>query len=203
MRTETMVVGLLAGLLVVGGGAAVAVGANPLAANEDRGIEDAELASFDRTQPFCVDERPTNASTEARSVPGGTQLIVNDTMAVGAPDGDLTADLRTIGPKRHVLALSRVQGDDDADCDLAIRYEATVNLTAEQGYTLLRTEDRVLTGTYWSEPGAAGASQSAGGAEARPESNASGASGTSAADGASEGADGGSASGSSARVSDV
>lgn len=203
MRTKTVAVGVVASLLLLGGGAAaVAVGANPLAGGEEDGVEEAELAGFERTQPFCVDERPTNSSTEARSIPGGEQLVVNDTIAVASPDSDVRADLRTIGPDRHVLALSRERGDAAADCDLAIRYEATVNLSTDVGYTLLVTYDRELVASFWSEPGAAGGSRSAGGAEARPGTDA--ASSSSASDGASGGASAsGSADASSASESDA
>lgn len=198
MRTETMAVGVLAGLLVLGGGAAaVAVGANPLGGSGADGLEEAELAGFERTAPFCVDERQTNSSTEARSIPGGEQVIVNDTVAVESPESDVRADVRTFGPDRHVLELSRERGDAAADCELAIRYEATVNLSTDVGYTVLVTEDRELVGSVWSEPGAAGASRSAGGAEARPGSRASGSNGSSGATGV------GSAGGSSAAESDA
>lgn len=150
-------------LAAVVGGTVVAVsatGIGPFAS--DNGFERPELASFETTGPACVGPWADNSSTVSQPAEGGTRLIINETIPVASRNTTLDPSFDDLGPGRYHLDVERRHSAGSADCRLAMRYNATLNLTESNGYTVVITYDGQLKQVQWSEPNAAGVSKQVG-----------------------------------------
>lgn len=150
-------------LAVVAGGGVLAVsatGIGPFASGDN--FERPELASFETIGPACVGPWADNSSTVSQSAGGGTQLSINETIPVASRNATLDPSFNDLGPGRYHLDVERRDGGGSADCRLAMRYNATLNLTESNGYTVVVTYDGQLKQVQWSEPNAAGVSKRVG-----------------------------------------
>lgn len=156
----------LAGLLTlvaVSGAATVAVGTTPPLqfGDEDPAFEETSLHTFEPIDTRCAAERTEPDATVSRPVPGGRRVHINQTIDVDAHDTTLSASLDRFGPGRYVLDVARDPGAADANCDLSVRYNATLNVSTPDDFTLVVTHDDRLVGTYFSDADASGGSGSA------------------------------------------
>lgn len=161
-------------LVLVAGGIAVAValGGAGLLSGQDA-FQESHLDSFETTGPVCADPRVHNSSTYSRPARGGTRLSLNETIPVATRNATLDSSFDEVGPRRYHLDVERIEGGGTADCALRMRFNATLNLTEANGYTLILTYDGQLKEIQWSEPNAAGASSSVEGPEPRYAGNRS------------------------------
>lgn len=159
MKSEHVLLGVVAVLVV----AALAVASvfvagfaveTPL--QSDDGFDETALRSFETTDARCADPNVHNSSSRSRPAPGGRLLSVTDSIAVESRDATVSARLDEFGPGRHVLEVSRDPGTGSADCHLEIRYNATLNLTRPNDYTLVVTHDDRLVGGHWGEKNGGG-----------------------------------------------
>lgn len=154
-------VALALAAVLLAAGAAVLSGTVP---DVDTGgaADDAEpeLAGLQTQDPRCGTHRSDNSSTYSRPVDGGYQIGINETLPVAARDSTLDADLREVGPNRYRLDLRRVAGERRTDCFLEMRFDATVNLTQGDDYTLVVTVDRTYHSMLYADPGHSGATSS-------------------------------------------
>ncbi|WP_276270674.1 hypothetical protein [Haloarcula litorea] len=158
------------GLLVVLGGTATAVGATtelPFA-TEEPAFEQTSLRSVETFGPRCANRSEIGQSTVSRPVDGGRLLSWNDTIAVDSHDTTVAVSLRQFGPARFVLDVDRDPGVADVDCDARLRYNATLNVSTPEDFTLVVTHDDRLVGSYYSDESGSGGAASAGASGARP-----------------------------------
>lgn len=169
MRTATLLA-FLGAVVLVGAGVGVAVGGVPAvsslwASPQDQGprIEETGLHGFETAGPTCADPRSDNESVLSLPVPGGRRLSYANNVSVERRKSDLGASLEKIGPRRYQLALSRQPKGDSADCHLEVRYNATLNVSTPDSYTIVVTVDGELQTVLWSTPQASGGSSRTGG----------------------------------------
>ncbi len=171
MRTLTVAALGVAALLLVG---TAVVGAVLLPDLAGTGYDETTLHTFETTGPACPAEEPgerPKSGSYARSGGDGQRLSVVDNVTARGASG-LDADVSEIGPGRYHLSLSRTGSAESAACTSELRYNATLNVSQPDDYTLVVTLDGELQEVRWAESsamgGAAGASSSvsAGGADA-------------------------------------
>lgn len=154
-----VVLGMAAVLLAAG--FAVATGTVPgLDNGGDGAIEKTELATLQTQEPRCGTHRSSNSSTYSRPADGGVRLSINETVPVAARDSRLEADFREVGENRYLLDLQRTAGNRSTDCYLEMRFNATINMTQRDDYTLIVTVDRTYHELFYADPGHSGASGS-------------------------------------------
>jgi hypothetical protein len=149
----------LAGLAVVAvvAVAVVIVGGSGLGFGTDTGgINETELASLQTQEPRCGTHRSSNSSTYIRPADGGVKLSTNTTIPVAARDSELDATLDELGPHRYQLDLERTPGNRSTDCYLELRYNATINLTQRERYTIVVTHDDQFQALFYADPGQSG-----------------------------------------------
>jgi hypothetical protein len=151
---RTHIVGAALAVLVVGGLALGAVAVVGLGA--DGAIEETAVANFTVTTPECDDPRRHNVSTRSVPYEGDRRLVINNTVPVNHLDTTLEADLRTVGPERYLLNVQRVAGDDPADCYAEARYNATLNVSDPERYTVVIAYDGRVRHVTSSDPGSSG-----------------------------------------------
>jgi hypothetical protein len=166
MRTATLlafvslvaVAGIGLGLGAVTGGAPGAALPWETAAPEGPQINQTELRGFETTGPTCSDPLTGNESVLARPLGDGQRLSLEDNVTVSERGTELTAHFEKIGPRRYQVALKRHPGGESADCHLEIRYNATMNVSTPDSYTIVVTVDGELETVLWSTPRASGGS---------------------------------------------
>lgn len=123
---------------------------------EDPRITETGLHDFTATEPACSNPLTGNKSVSTRSVPGGRRLSLEDNVTVAKRGTNLTAHVEKIGPRRYHLALKRRPAGESADCTLQVRYNATMNVSTPDSYTIVVTVDGELQTVLWSTPHVSG-----------------------------------------------
>lgn len=170
-----LAVGLVLGAVLAG---VVVVGVAGFGSLTSGGFDDgeAELVEFETTEPYCGDRSRQSGSslTTPRAGPGET-LVVNSTIPVAGPESGVDARVRSWGPKRFELEVTREPGDVAGDCDYEARFFATVSFPVDD-WTLLVTYDDVLVSGHWREGNGGGSFDKAPHPEPAPvsEGNATG-----------------------------
>lgn len=159
--TKTTSIVLAAAVILLTAGAAFGMGVLPeRGAGDDSTIQETELAGLQTQDPRCGTHRSSNRSTASHPADGGYRLSINQTVPVAARDSELTADFRKVGEKRYLLDVQRTAGNRSTDCYLEMRFEATINMTQRDDYTLIVTVDRQYHELLYADPGSSGASAS-------------------------------------------
>lgn len=125
-------------------------------------ITETELHDFTATEPTCSNPHTGNESVVSHALPGGRRLSFQDNVTVAKRGTNLTARFEKIAPRRYHLALERRPAGESTDCNLELRYNATMNVSTPDSYTIVVTVDGKLETVLWSTPHAAGSNESGG-----------------------------------------
>ena len=98
---------LFLGLVLVGAAVALALSSPALFGEPADGVEDANLASFETTEPFCGDPNASSGSALSHEVRGGEALVLNESIPVATNDTTVSGTLEQFGPERYVLQITR------------------------------------------------------------------------------------------------
>lgn len=142
---------LLGVVLVTAGGATT----GPLLGDR-AGLEETAIHDLDTEPAECDDPTRHNASTTSVPYLGDRQLSVNNTVPVNHLDTTLAADLQEVGPHRYLLNVERVPGSERADCYAEARFNATLNISHPERYTLLVAYDGRVRHVVSSDPDRSG-----------------------------------------------
>jgi hypothetical protein len=168
MRTAIAVAALAVALCVTLLAALVLgtlLGFVPVPEFSDGGYDETTLHSLETTGPACPAERPAPDGVHSRPSEDGRRVSVVGNVSVEGERTGVDASLSEVGPGRYHLSLSRTAGAPAPDCPAETRYNATMNVSRPDDYTVIVTLDGEYRRTLWSESnavsGSAGASRSA------------------------------------------
>lgn len=144
-----LAVGLVLGAVLAAAVVVGVAGFDSVGGDLDDG--EAELADFEATEPYCGDRsRQSGSSLTTPRVGPGETLVVNSTIPLAGPESGVDGRVRSWGPERFELEVSREPGDVAGDCEYEARFFATVSFPLDD-WTLLVTYDGVLVSGHWRE----------------------------------------------------